>query len=169
MLPFPWRLSLSRPLFVRRAPLPGRRRGRHFPETLVPVCGVPPEIADAVFHQARQTLNAFAEHVLQAFGDVFLPRPVHADALHAVSVAMAAHLCTGESSTCTGSRSGTGAPFRVRFMAFSSTGPFSGVLVPGFPFHPERGEGNYLISILEDSPRNNNLFRSLLYFRGVLD
>ena len=36
-----------------------------------------------------------AEHFLQTLGNVFLPRPVHADTFHAVSVAMAANLGAG--------------------------------------------------------------------------
>lgn len=71
-------------------------RGRSlFSQTLIPECRGPSQIADLAFHQCGQIFHQAAEHALEALGNVLLPRAVHTDAFHAVSVTVAARLCTG--------------------------------------------------------------------------
>lgn len=72
----------------------GRGRGL-FSQTLIPECRGPPEIANVVFHQCGQLFDPAPEHVLEAFGNVLLPRAVHTDAFHAIPVAVAARLRAG--------------------------------------------------------------------------
>ena len=81
--------------FHRRSPGPSRRGRGLLPEALIPICRGPPQIEDIVFHECGQLLDPTAEHVLEALGDVLLPRTVHANAFHAISMAVAASLRAG--------------------------------------------------------------------------
>jgi hypothetical protein len=85
--------SLSQRFFRRRFSFPAGRG--LFAQTLIPVCRGPSKVEDVVLHECGQFFYPGTEHVLEALGDMLLPRTVHADALHAVPVAVAAGLYTG--------------------------------------------------------------------------
>jgi hypothetical protein len=98
--------------------LPAGRGRDLFSQALIPECRGPPEIADVVFHQCGQIFHQTAEHALQALGDVLLPRAVHTDAFHAVSVTVAARLYTGAIIDQFRQTFGGGGFFRATFHEF---------------------------------------------------
>lgn len=77
----------------------------------------------------------------------------------------------GQSSTCTGSRSGTGGLFALRFMSPSADDSFPACRRSTL-FSAAGGIRKSLFYIVKDSSSKNNLFRGLfrrlLYFRNVL-
>ncbi len=69
--------------------------GASFPRRSSQNAGVRRRSRTSYSTQCGQIFHPAAEHVLQALGDVLLPRAVHADAFHAVSVTVAARLRAG--------------------------------------------------------------------------